>query len=73
MNSENYWLLYQNYETDEFYRNLVDTLDDYRRDNESLIKIKKHVKEHRQKVNHLIDSLESEVFQLSFFFLDVHL
>jgi len=65
MNSENYWLLYQNYETDEVYRNLVDTLDDYRRDNESLIKIKKHVKEHRQKVNHLIDSLESEVFQLS--------
>ena len=65
MNSENYWLLYQNYETDEIYRNLVDTLDDYRRDNESLIKIKKHVKEHRQKVNHLIDSLESEVFQLS--------
>ncbi len=65
MNSENYWLLYQNYETDEIYRNLVDTLDDYRRDNESLIKIKKHVKEHRQRVNHLIDSLESEVFQLS--------
>ena len=26
---------------------------------------KRHVKEHRQKVNHLIDSLESEVFQLT--------
>ena len=65
LDSENYWLLHQNYETDEIYRNLVDTLDDYRRNNESLIKIKRHVKEHRQKVNHLIDSLESEVFQLT--------
>ena len=65
LDSENYWLLHQNYETDEIYRNLVDTLDDYRRDNESLIKLKKHVKEHRQKVNNLIDALESEVFQLT--------
>ena len=65
LDSENYWLLHQNYETDEIYRNLVDTLDAYRRDNESLIKLKKHVKEHRQKVNNLIDALESEVFQLT--------
>ena len=65
LDSENYWLLHQNYETDEIYRNLVDTLDDYRRNNESLIKLKKHIKEHRQKINVLEDSLEAEVFQLT--------
>ena len=65
LNSETHWLLYQNYETDEIYRNLIDSMSEYRINNELLIKLHKHVKEHRQKMNLMIDSLESEVFQLS--------
>ena len=40
-------------------------MSEYRINNELLIKLHKHVKEHRQKMNLMIDSLESEVFQLS--------
>ena len=65
LDSETHWLLYQNYETDEIYRNLIDSMREYRINNELLIKLHKHVKEHRQKMNLMIDSLESEVFQLS--------
>ena len=65
LNSTEHWLLYQNYETDEIYRNLVDTLDDYRRDGEMLCKYQKHIKEYRIKNNSMIDGLESEVFQIS--------
>jgi len=65
LDSENKWILHQNYETDEIYRNLVDSIDDYRKDNEMIFKLHKHVKEHRAKMNSMIDSLESEVFQLS--------
>ena len=65
LDSETHWLLYQNYETDEIYRNLIDSMSEYRMNNELLIKLHKHVKEHRQKMNLMIDSLESEVFQLS--------
>jgi len=65
LDSENKWIIHQNYETDEIYRNLVDSIDDYRKDNEMICKLQKHVKEHRSKMNSMIDSLESEVFQLS--------
>tara|TARA_Y100001970_G_scaffold239144_1_gene300846 strand:+ start:334 stop:1581 length:1248 start_codon:yes stop_codon:yes gene_type:complete len=61
---ENHWLLYQNYETDQIYKNLIDSIDNYRRDNEMIHKLKKHVKEHRNKMNSMIDILESEVFQI---------
>tara|TARA_Y100000593_G_C4197722_1_gene280192 strand:- start:214 stop:831 length:618 start_codon:yes stop_codon:yes gene_type:complete len=61
---ENHYLFYQNYETDEIYKNLIDSLDDYRKDNEMINKLKKHVKEYRCKMNIMIDSLESEVFQI---------
>ncbi len=65
LDSENQWILHQNYETDEIYRNLVDCIDDYRKDNEKICKLQKHVKEFRSRNNSMIDSLESEVFQLS--------
>jgi len=65
LNSTEHWLLYQNYETDEIYRNLVDTLDDYKRDGEMLCKYQKHIKEYRIKNNSMIDGLESEIFQIS--------
>ena len=65
MDKENHWLLYQNYETDEIYRNLVDTLDDYRSNNEIIFNLRKQVKEYRSKNNSLIDGLESTIFQLS--------
>ena len=65
LDSENKWIIHQNYETDEIYRNLVDSIDDYRKDNHMICKLQKHVKEHRSKMNSMIDSLESEVFQLS--------
>ena len=65
LDSETHWLLYQNYETDEIYKNLIDSISEYRMNNELLIKLHKHVKEHRQKMNSMLDSLESEVFQLS--------
>ena len=59
------WLMYQNYETDEIYRNLVNTLDDYKKDGEMICKLQKHIREYRVRNNSMIDSLESEVFQLS--------
>ena len=65
MDKENHWLLHQNYETDEIYRNLVDTLDDYRSNNEMIYKLRKHIKEYRSRNNSMIDNLESEIFQLS--------
>jgi hypothetical protein len=65
LDSENQWILHQNYETNEIYRNLVDSIDDYRKNNEMIYKLQKHVKEFRSKNNSMIDSLESEVFQIS--------
>ena len=65
MDKENNWLLHQNYETDEIYRNLVDTLDDYSSNNEMIYKLRKHIKEYRTRNNSMIDNLESEIFQLS--------
>jgi len=65
MNQENHWLLHQNYETDSIYRNLVDSLDDYRSNNEMIYKLRKHIKEYRNRNNIMIDNLESEIFQLS--------
>jgi hypothetical protein len=65
LDTENHWLLYQNYETDEIYRNLVDTLDDYRKDNEMICKLQKSIKDFRSRNNIMIDSLESDIFQLS--------
>ena len=41
MKQENHWLLHQNYETDSIYRNLVDSLDDYRSNNEMIYKLRK--------------------------------
>ena len=65
LDTENHWLLYQNYETDMIYRNLVDTLDDYRKDNEMICKLQKSIKDFRSRNNSMIDSLESDIFQLS--------
>jgi hypothetical protein len=65
LDTDNHWLLYQNYETDKIYRNLVDTLDDYRKDNEMICKLQKSIKDFRSRNNTMIDSLESEIFQLS--------
>ena len=65
MDKENHWLLHQNYETDEIYRNLVDTLDNYRSNNEIIYNLRKQVKEYRSKNNSQIDNLESTIFQLS--------
>ena len=64
LDSENHWLLYQNYNTDEIYRNLVDSLDDYRKNNEQLIKYQKHLKDYHSKMNIMTDSLERGVFQI---------
>ena len=65
LDKENHWLLHQNYETDTIYGNLVDSLDDYRMNNEMIYKLRKHIKEFRSKNNSMIDGLESEIFQLS--------
>ena len=65
LDTENHWLLYQNYETDEIYRNMVDTLDDYRKDNELIYKLQKNIKDFRFRNNNMIDGLESNIFQLS--------
>ena len=65
MKQENHWLLHQNYETDSIYRNLVDSLDDYRSNNEMIYKLRKHIKDYRNRNNNMIDNLESEIFQLS--------
>ena len=65
LDSENQWLLHQNYETDEVYKNLIDSMDDYRSDNALLVRLQEHVKDHRTKVSSMIDSLEREVFQVS--------
>tara|TARA_B110000971_G_C20014842_1_gene503425 strand:- start:336 stop:1574 length:1239 start_codon:yes stop_codon:yes gene_type:complete len=64
MDSENNWLMHQNYQTDEVYANLVQSLDDYRSDTRLINKLHKHVKDHRMKMNTMIDSLESEIFQI---------
>ena len=64
MDSKNYWLLYQNYNTNDIYHNLIDNFDDYKKNNELLNKYKIHIKDHRLKMNSMIDSLESEIFQL---------
>jgi len=64
LDTENHWLLFQNYETDEIYRNLVDTLDDYRKDNGMICRLQKSIKEYRSRNNIMIDSLESDIFQL---------
>ena len=65
LDTENQWLLHQNYETDEVYKNLIDSMDDYRSDNALLVRLQEHVKDHRTKVSSMIDSLEREVFQVS--------
>jgi len=65
LNQTEQWLMYQNYETDEIYRNLIDTLDNYKRDGEMICKYQKHIKEYRIKNNSMIDSLESEIFHIS--------
>ena len=65
LDSENQWLLHQNYETDEVYKNLIDSMDNYRSDNALLVRLQEHVKDHRTKVSSMIDSLEREVFQVS--------
>jgi len=44
---------------------LVDTLDDYRKDNEMIFKLQKSIKDFRSRNNSMIDSLESDIFQLS--------
>ncbi len=57
-------LLYENYQSDEIYKNLIDSLDDYRKNNEYIIKLKKHIQEYRLKNNHMIDTLERDAFDL---------
>jgi len=57
-------LLYENYQSDEIYKNLIDSLDDYRKNNEYIIKLKKHIHEYRLKNNHMIDMLERDAFDL---------
>jgi len=57
LDTDNHWLLYQNYETDMIYRNLVDTLDDYKKDNEMICKLQKSIKDFRSRNNTLIYSL----------------
>lgn len=64
LDKENRWLLYQNYEKDTIYQNLMNNIDNYRRDNEMLHKLKKHISEYRIKNNMMIDSLEGEAFQI---------
>ena len=39
-------------------------MDDYRSDTRLINKLHKHVKDHRMKMNTMIDSLESEIFQI---------
>ena len=65
LDHENHWLLHQNYETDSIYQNLVDSLDEYRSNNEMTYKLRKHIKEFRSKNNSMIDGLESEIFHIS--------
>jgi hypothetical protein len=65
LDHENHWLLHQNYETDSIYQNLVDSLDEYRSNNEMIYKLRKHIKEFRSKNNSMIDGLESEIFHIS--------
>ncbi len=64
LDKENRWLLYQNYEKDTIYQNLMNNIDNYRRDNEMLHKLKKHIGEFRMKNNMMIDNLEGEAFQI---------
>ena len=64
LDKENRWLFYQNYENDTIYQNLMNNIDNYRRDNEMLHKLKKHISEYRIKNNMMIDSLEGEAFQI---------
>ena len=65
MDSTEKWLMYQNYETDDIYRSLCQTLDDYKKDGELICKLQKHIREYRIRNNSMIDGLESEVFQIS--------
>ena len=65
LDHENHWLLHQNYESDSIYQNLVDSLDEYRSNNEMIYKLRKHIKEFRSKNNSMIDGLESEIFHIS--------
>jgi hypothetical protein len=44
---------------------MVDTLDDYRKDNELIYKLQKNIKDFRFRNNNMIDGLESNIFQLS--------
>jgi len=64
LNKDKNWLLYQNYDKNDIYQNLLDNLDEYRKINESMYKHKKHISEYRCKTNAMIDSLESEVFYM---------
>jgi len=61
---ENNWLIHQNYQNDEIYKNLVESIDDYRSDAQLINKLHKHIKDHRIKMNNMIDTLESETFQI---------
>tara|TARA_B000000532_G_C18844191_1_gene396431 strand:- start:45 stop:1286 length:1242 start_codon:yes stop_codon:yes gene_type:complete len=64
LNKENNWLVYQNYDKNDIYQNLLDNLDEYKKINESMYKHKKHISEYRCKTNAMIDNLESEVFYM---------
>jgi hypothetical protein len=62
---EKHWFIHQNYETDDIYRQLIDSLDENKSNNEMIYKLRKHIKEYRSKNNSMIDGLESEIFQIT--------
>ena len=64
MEKDKKWLIQEDYDKNEIYRNLVDLFDEYRKDNESIIKFRKHIKNYREKMNVMIDLLDRDIYQI---------
>ena len=64
MEKDKKWLIQEDYDKNEIYRNLVDLFDEYQKDNESIIKFRKHIKNYREKMNVMIDLLDRDIYQI---------
>tara|TARA_Y100001958_G_C21245037_1_gene574484 strand:- start:3840 stop:5081 length:1242 start_codon:yes stop_codon:yes gene_type:complete len=62
--NKNKWLYNENLDKEEIYTNLLENISEYKKNNELIYKLKKHVKEYRYKLNSTIDIFESEILEI---------
>jgi len=58
------WILYQNFNVNDIITNLIPCIDDYRNNLESITKHKFFIREQRDKINQIMESLEKNIFQI---------